>query len=72
MKEADTPGAHPFTPQQLQRMEKLPEDHKVVSARDGSPIVRRPDGQMLRVQPNGRLTRADLIDRVQSYLHVYG
>jgi hypothetical protein len=55
-----------LTQRQLQRMEKLPADHKMVSARDGSPVVRRPDGRLLRIQPNGRLAAMTLIERVQS------
>jgi hypothetical protein len=53
-------------------MQQLPRDHKVVGARRGMPLVRRPDGQLLRVQPNGRLAATDLIKSVQSYLEVRG
>ena len=43
-------GTHLLTQRQIRFMEKLPEGHKVVSIRDGAPIVRRPDGRLLRMQ----------------------
>jgi hypothetical protein len=52
-------------------MEKLPEGQEVVSTRCGAPIVRRPDRQLLRMQPNGRLAATIHVERVQSYLHVH-
>jgi hypothetical protein len=66
------PPQHPplLSQRQLRRLETLPDDYRVVSARDGSPIVESPTGQTLRVQPNGRLAATNLVDRVQSYLHV--
>jgi hypothetical protein len=66
------PGTHLLTQRQIRCMEKLPEDHKLVSTGDRAPIVRRPDGQLLRVQPNGHLAATFLVERVQSYLHVHG
>ena len=36
----------------------------------GSPIVRGPKGELLRVKQNGRLE--PLVQSVQSYLRVYG
>ena len=59
-----------LTQRQLRRLEGLPDDYKVVSARDGIPIVESPNGQTLRLQPNGRLAASTLIEGVQSYLHV--
>jgi hypothetical protein len=53
-------------------MEKLPEGHELVSVRDGVPIVCQPGGQLLRMQPSGRLVASMRIERVQSYLHVHG
>jgi hypothetical protein len=47
----------------------LPDDYKVVGARDGIPIVESPTGQTLRLQPTGRLAATGLIDRVKSRLH---
>jgi hypothetical protein len=55
---------------QLRRLETLPDDYRVVSAKDGSPIVESPTGQVLYLQPNGRLAATNLVDRVRSYLHV--
>jgi hypothetical protein len=67
-----TPPAPPplLSERQLRRLETLPDDYRVVTARDGNPIVESPTGQILRLQPNGRLGAIDLVDRVQSYLHV--
>jgi hypothetical protein len=42
----------------------------MVNTRDSAPIVRRPDGQLFRVQPNGRLAATIRVERVQSYLDV--
>lgn len=44
--------------------------HQLVGARNGSPIVQGQDGQLLLLQPNGRLAATTLIQRVQSYLHI--
>jgi hypothetical protein len=59
-----------FTARQLDRLRELPPDHKLVVGRDGSPILERPDGRLLRVQPNGSLAPAPPVERVQSYLRV--
>jgi hypothetical protein len=61
-----------LTARQLDRLRELPPDHKVVTTRDGSPILERPDGRLWRVQPNGTLAPAPPIERVQSDLHVGG
>ena len=68
----ERPAQHPplLSPRQLRRLETLPDDYKVVSASDGSPIVESPTGQTLRLQSNGRLAATDLVQRVQSYLRV--
>jgi len=47
-----------LTARQLDRLRELPPDHKVLTARDGSPILQRPDGGLWRVQPNGSLAQA--------------
>ena len=60
-----------LTRRQLSRLETLPDDYKVVSARDGSPIVESPNGQPLRLQPNGRFAATSLIKKVHSSLHVH-
>jgi hypothetical protein len=36
-----------LTRSQFSRLETLPDDYKVVSARDGAPIVESPNGQTL-------------------------
>jgi hypothetical protein len=59
-----------LTQQQLRCMEHLPEGHKLVSTRGGAPVVRRPDGRLLRVQPNGRFVTTISVERVQSYLRL--
>jgi hypothetical protein len=59
-----------FTARQLDRLRNPPPDHKVVTARDGSPILERPDGRRWRVQPNGSLAPATPVERVRSYLRV--
>jgi hypothetical protein len=66
------PAPHPpvLTQRQLRRLQTLPDDYKVVGARDGIPIVESPAGQTLRLQPTGRLAATVLVERVQSYLHV--
>jgi hypothetical protein len=66
------PGTHQLTRRQIRCMDRLPEDHKVVDTRHGASIVRRPDGQLFRVQPNGRVTATIRVERVQSYLDVHG
>jgi len=65
------PPPHPplLTQRQLRRLEMLPDDYKVVGARDGIPIVESPTGQTLCLQPTGRLAAASLIERVQSHRH---
>jgi hypothetical protein len=69
---ARMPGAQLLTQRQIRCMERLPVGHDVVSIRDGVPIVSQPDGQMLQMQPNGRLGATLGVERVQSYLHVHG
>jgi hypothetical protein len=66
------PSTHQLTQRQIRCMETLPEGHKMVNTRHGAPIVRRGDGQLFRVQPNGRLAATIRVERVQSYLDVHG
>jgi len=61
---------HPLTKRQIRCLEKLPEDHEVVSNGDSPPIVRGPKGQLLRVKQNGHLEA--LVEGVRSYLQVEG
>ncbi len=65
-------GARRLTPRQSRRLENLPDGHEIVSVRDGVPFVRRPNGQMSRMQPSGRLVVTGVVERVQSYLQVHG
>ena len=70
-----------LTHRQMRRMERLPRGHVVVSTRDGVAIVRRPDGRLLRIQPDfvkldGELIRAKsrasdqpLLPTIVSLLH---
>jgi hypothetical protein len=51
-----------LTARQLDRLRNLPPDHKVATARDGSPILERPDGRLWRVQPNGSLAAATPVE----------
>jgi hypothetical protein len=66
----DTPHPPVLTERQLRRLQTLPDDYKVVGARDGVPIVQSPTGQALRLQPTGRLAATTLIERVECYLNV--
>lgn len=59
----------PLNQRQLRRLETLPDDYKVVGARDGVPIVQSPTGQTLRLQPTGRLAATALVETVEAYLH---
>ena len=59
-----------FTARQLDRLRELPPDHKLLTARDGSPILERPDGRLLRVQPNGSLVPAIAVEGTRSYLGI--
>jgi hypothetical protein len=61
-----------LTKRQVRKMERLPEGHIVLSTRKGVAVVRRPDGRLMRLQPDGRLAGMIRIERVQSYLHVNG
>jgi len=55
-----------LTARQLDRLRLLPPDHKVLTDRDGSPIIELPDGRVCRVQPNGRLAPTAPAVRVRS------
>ena len=66
------PPQHPplLTARQLRRLETLPDSYRVVTARDGTPIVESPTGRTLRLQPNGSLAATTLVERVEGHLHV--
>jgi len=59
-----------LTARQLERLRELASDHKLLTARDGSPLLERADGRLWRVQPNGSLAPAPPVERVRSYLRV--
>ena len=59
-----------LTARQLDRLRELPPGHKLVTVRDGSPILERADGLLWLVQPNGNLAPAPSVERVRSYLCV--
>jgi hypothetical protein len=63
---------HPFTQRQMRRVQQLPHGHEFVGTRQGMPLLRRADGRLLRVQPDGRLAEARLIKSVRHYLEVRG
>ncbi len=65
-----TSGTNALTQQQRRRIQALPAGYTVISTRGYQILVRRPDGRPMRVRPSGRLVAADLVERVQSYLHV--
>lgn len=44
--------------QQRARIAELPEDYRVVGVDHSAPLVRKPTGQIIRIQQNGRLTAA--------------
>jgi hypothetical protein len=47
-----------LTEQQSTRIAELPDDYRVVGVDRGAPLVRKPTGQVLRIQQNGRLVAA--------------
>jgi hypothetical protein len=59
-----------LTASQSVRLATLPEGYTVVGEKEGAPLLERPDGRLVRLQPNGRLATAKLVARVQSYLSV--
>jgi hypothetical protein len=66
------PAKSLLTARQLKRMAKLPEGHELVSVRGRATVVRRPDGQLMRIRPSGRLVVTNPVKMVQPYLHVHG
>ena len=49
--------------QQSARMAELPEDYRVVGVERRAPLVRKPTGQIIRIQQNGRVTAATMAAR---------
>jgi hypothetical protein len=48
---------------QSARMDELPEDYRVVGVHHSAPLVRKPTGQIIRIQQNGRLSAATMVER---------
>jgi hypothetical protein len=44
-------------------MAQLPEDYRVVGVERRTPLVRKPSGQIVRIQQNGRMTAATTATR---------
>jgi hypothetical protein len=49
-----------LTDQQSLRIAELPEDYRVIGLDGSGPMVRKPSGQDMRIQQNGRLTVATI------------
>jgi len=47
-----------LTDQQSLRIAELPEDYRVIGVDRRAPLVRKPSGQVLRIQQDGRLIAA--------------
>jgi hypothetical protein len=52
-----------LTDQQSLRIADLPENYRVVGVDRSAPLVRKPTGQLLRIEQNGRLTAATVAAR---------
>ena len=49
-----------LTDQQRVRIAELPEDYRVIGIDRSAPFVRKPSGQILRIQQNGHLIAATI------------
>jgi hypothetical protein len=49
-----------LTDQQSLRIAELPEDYQMIGVDGNAPFVRKPTGQIMRIQQNGRLTSATI------------
>jgi hypothetical protein len=56
-------GTVELSQQQSARMAGLPEDYRVVGVERRTPLVRKPTGQIIRIQQNGRMTAATIAAR---------
>ena len=52
--------------QQSARMAELPDDYRVVGVLHRAPLVRKPTGQIIRIQQNGRMAAATTAVRRRS------
>jgi hypothetical protein len=48
---------------QRRRIAELPEDYRIIGVDRRAPLVRKPTGQILRIQHNGRLSAATAADK---------
>jgi hypothetical protein len=58
-------GTTKLTDQQSLRIADLPESYRVVGFDRSAPFVRKPTGEMLRIQQDGRLTAATVAAKRQ-------
>jgi hypothetical protein len=56
-------GTMELTDQQSLRIDELPEDYQMIGVDGNAPFVRKPTGQIMRIQQNGRLTSATIAAR---------
>ena len=54
-----------LTDQQRLRIKELPDDYRMIGVDRSAPLVRKPTGQIMRVQQNGRLRAATSTPRAQ-------
>lgn len=52
-----------LTDQQSLRIAELTNDYRVVGVDHSAPFVRKPRGQIMRIQQNGRLTAATVAEK---------
>jgi serine/threonine-protein kinase RsbW len=60
----------PLTKRQIRCLQRLPDDHELVSIDNGSPIVRGRRGEWFQVTANGRCVA--IVEPVRSYVDVQG
>jgi hypothetical protein len=53
-----------LTDQQSLRIAELPEDYRVIGVDRSAPFVRKPTGQIMRIQQNGSLTAVTIAANV--------
>jgi hypothetical protein len=59
-----------LTERQSARIAELPEDYRVVGVERKAPLVRKPTGQIVRIQQDGRLTSSTLADQPPTRRHL--
>jgi hypothetical protein len=68
----DLSGSYLMAQRQVRILETLLGGYKVINTHYGEVIVRRRDGQLLRIQSDGRLVALEPVQKVQSYLQLNG